>query len=108
MSVVALFGDQIGLNLEKPGQAPECEDEFQKEFLKIHMLQTLEYRMSVLSTEIVIMPKQTSRFLPSLRLQSRHGPNISWLLREGNLPSAVERKLLQSKEKWRECNFFFL
>lgn len=65
--------------------------------------------MSVLSIEIeiVIVPEQRSLFLPSRRLQSHHGPNKSWLLREGNLPSAVERKLLQSKEKWSECNTFF-
>lgn len=65
--------------------------------------------MSVLSIKIAIMPlQQTSLFLPSLRLQSRHGPNTSWLLREGNLPSAVERKLLQSKAKWSEWFYLFI
>lgn len=63
------------------------------------MLQMLQYHMLVLSSEIVFMPEQLSLFLLSLRLQSHQGPNTSWSQREGNLPSAVERKSLQSKEK---------
>lgn len=51
MSVVARFGNQFALNLEKPGKVPGSEDEVHEEF-ELHMLQTLQYCVPVHSVEI--------------------------------------------------------